>query len=185
MRGTSWNPNGRYRSQCGWPKMQPPRKQWNYLMETFVCLRWKIFLKPTRYSLGKSLAVPMNAHRARKPSCCIQISHEGLRGPVSIPSGEAQARKLLTELEHRLVEGRRKMIALAEERAGTEKLREQVIETLYRWFIHGRSRARQTSNRKERARLSRQWLYFAVCGSAGTREPFSALRFAARRRLRR
>lgn len=68
-----------------------------------------------------------------------QISREGLRGPVSIPSGEAQARKLLAELEHRLVEGRRRMIALAEERAGTEKLREQVVETLYRWFIHGKA----------------------------------------------
>jgi hypothetical protein len=67
-----------------------------------------------------------------------QIAHEGLRGPVSIPSGEEQARKLLAELDHRLVEGRRKLIRLAEERAGTEKLREQVVETLYRWFIQGK-----------------------------------------------
>jgi hypothetical protein len=67
-----------------------------------------------------------------------RIAHDGLRGPVSIPSGEAQARKLLGELEYRLAEGRRKLMTLAAERAGTEKLREQVVQTLYRWFIHGK-----------------------------------------------
>jgi hypothetical protein len=63
-------------------------------------------------------------------------TYEGLRGPVAVPSDEAQARKLLAELEHRIAEGRRKLMQLAEERAGTEKLREQVVEALYRWFIH-------------------------------------------------
>lgn len=84
---------------------------------------------------------PTHAHECAsraEAELLYQIAHEGLRGPVSIPSGEAQARKLLSELEHRLAEGRRKMIALAEERAGTEKLREQVVETLYRWFIQGK-----------------------------------------------
>ena len=85
---------------------------------------------------------PTHAHECAsraEAELLYQIAHEGLRGPVSIPSGEVQARKLLSELEHRLTEGRRKMIALAEERAGTEKLREQVVETLYRWFIQGKA----------------------------------------------
>jgi hypothetical protein len=84
---------------------------------------------------------PSHAHECAsraEAELLYQIAREGLRGPVSIPSGEAQAAKVLSELEHRLTEGRRKMIALAEERAGTEKLREQVVETLYRWFIQGK-----------------------------------------------
>ncbi len=84
---------------------------------------------------------PSHAHECAsraEAELLYQIAREGLRGPVSIPSGEAQAAKVLSELEHRLAEGRRKMIALAEERAGTEKLREQVVEALYRWFIQGK-----------------------------------------------
>jgi hypothetical protein len=84
---------------------------------------------------------PTHAHECAsraEAELLYQIAHEGLRGPISIPSGEAQARKLLNDLEHRIAEGRRMMIALAEERAGTEKLREQVVETLYRWFIQGK-----------------------------------------------
>ena len=34
---------------------------------------------------------------------------------------------------------------LAKERAGTEKLREQVLETLYRWFIDGKPTQPATS----------------------------------------
>jgi Eco57I restriction-modification methylase len=67
-----------------------------------------------------------------------QVAREGVRGPVSIPAGERECKALSHQLENRLAEGRRAVMRLAEERAGTEKLREQVLETLYRWFIHGK-----------------------------------------------
>lgn len=54
--------------------------------------------------------------------------------------------KLLNELEYRLAEGRRKLTTLAEERAGTDKLREQAVETLYRWFIHGEPRGAEAAH---------------------------------------
>lgn len=95
------------------------------------------FLEANTLFFGKK---PGRAHECAsraEAELLYQIANEGLRGPVSIPSGESQARKLLNELEYRLTEGRRKLTRLAEERAGTEKLREQVVETLYRWFIHG------------------------------------------------
>jgi hypothetical protein len=96
------------------------------------------FLEADTLFFGKK---PGRAHECAsraEAELLFKIAEEGLRGPVSIPSGEAQARKLLTELEYRLAEGRRKIVQLAEERAGTEKLREQVVDTLYRWFVHGR-----------------------------------------------
>ena len=96
-----------------------------------------ISLSLTRCFFAKNPAAPTNAPPGLKPSFFIKSLPRVCGGPVSVPSGEAQARKLLNELEYRLTEGRRKLIRLAEERAGTEKLREQVVETLYRWFIHG------------------------------------------------
>jgi hypothetical protein len=95
------------------------------------------FLEANTLFFGKK---PGRAHECAsrtEAELLYQIASIGLRGPISIPTQEPEARKLLSQLQNRLEEGRRKLIALAEERAGTEKLREQVVETLYRWFIHG------------------------------------------------
>ncbi|HEY9230694.1 MAG TPA: hypothetical protein VIS78_01070 [Blastocatellia bacterium] len=52
---------------------------------------------------------------------------------------EAECHRLAAALGTRLLEGRQRLEALAEQRAGTDKLREQVNETLCRWFIPGKT----------------------------------------------
>lgn len=104
------------------------------------------FLEANTLFFGKK---PGRAHECASRSeaeLLYQVAHEGLRGPVSIPSTEAECTKLLKELEFRLIEGRRKLIQLAEERAGTDKLREQVVETLHRWFILGKPEPFKAAN---------------------------------------
>ncbi|MHB8656273.1 MAG: hypothetical protein ACYDA9_20645 [Terriglobia bacterium] len=66
------------------------------------------------------------------------IAREGLHGPVSLPATENECRRLEKTLEARLTKARLKFDELAQVRAGTDKLREQVVDLLYRWFIHGR-----------------------------------------------
>jgi hypothetical protein len=66
------------------------------------------------------------------------IAREGLRGPVSVPTTEQGCRTLYQSLESRLSSARARFEELAKERAGSDKLREQVTELLHRWFIHGR-----------------------------------------------
>jgi hypothetical protein len=66
------------------------------------------------------------------------IAREGLRGPVSVPTTEQGCRALYQSLENRLPSARARFEQLAMERAGGDKLREQVTELLHRWFIHGR-----------------------------------------------
>lgn len=65
------------------------------------------------------------------------IAHEGLRGPVSLPATEKAGRELSRILQGRLTTARSKFEELAQQRAGSDKLREQVVDLLYRWFIHG------------------------------------------------
>jgi hypothetical protein len=104
------------------------------------------FLEATTLFFGKK---PGRAHECSsraEAELLYRIADEGLRGPVSIPSSEAEAARLLTELEDRLAEGRRELMRLAEERAGSEKLREQVVETLYRWFIHGKAQTSEAAS---------------------------------------
>jgi len=67
------------------------------------------------------------------------IADAGIRGPVSIPDREPDCRRLLRLLSDRLATGDKLIDELAEARAGDERLKEQVAETLRRWFIHGRS----------------------------------------------
>jgi methylase of polypeptide subunit release factors len=66
------------------------------------------------------------------------VAEAGLRGPVPIPDKEIDCRRVLSRLTDRLAGGGRLMNEMAETRAGDEKLKEQVAETLRRWFIHGR-----------------------------------------------
>jgi hypothetical protein len=106
------------------------------------------FFEATTLFFGKKPGQAYECSSRAEAELLYRIAHEGLRGSFSIPSEEAQCRKLLADLEYRLEEGRRKISILAEERAGTEKLREQVVEILNRWFIHGQpelASARKTS----------------------------------------
>ena len=66
------------------------------------------------------------------------IAREGLRGPVSVPTTEQGCHTLYQSLESRLSSARARFEELAKERAGSDKLREQVSELLHRWIIHGR-----------------------------------------------
>jgi hypothetical protein len=58
---------------------------------------------------------------------------------VSLPDREIDCQRVLRHLADRLSAGKKLVDEMAGARAGDEKLKEQVAETLRRWFIHGRS----------------------------------------------
>jgi hypothetical protein len=66
------------------------------------------------------------------------IATQGLRGPVSVPTREQDCVQLATALEKRLADARSRFEELAAVRAGTDELREWVVDTLYKWFVHGK-----------------------------------------------
>ncbi|MGH7916355.1 MAG: hypothetical protein ACREQE_02715 [Candidatus Binataceae bacterium] len=70
----------------------------------------------------------------------------GLRGSASLPASEEACRERLSRLEQRLIKARAEFEALAESRGGNDKAREEVVELLMHWFVHGKengiSRAR-------------------------------------------
>ncbi len=95
------------------------------------------FFEATTVYFGKKPAVSHVCASRPEAELLFAIAREGLRGPVSIPADEHEARQLLSILVSRLSEARRKVEELAEQRAGSNKLREQVTQLLYRWFIQG------------------------------------------------
>jgi hypothetical protein len=66
------------------------------------------------------------------------IASQGLRGPVSVPTDGQDCVHLATTLENRLAGARARFEELAAARAGTDELREQVVDLLHKWFVNGK-----------------------------------------------
>jgi len=97
------------------------------------------FFDPNTIYFGSKPAVSHVCANRAEAELLYVIAREGLRGPVSLPATESECETLAKRLEARLAEARLKFDELAQARAGTDKLREQVVDLLYRWFIHGRA----------------------------------------------
>ena len=96
------------------------------------------FFEATTVYFGKKPAVSHICESRAEAELIYTIAQPGLPGSVPIHVNEPEWRHTAIELEKRLTEGRRRLEELTEQRAGTDKLREQISQTLYYWFIHGR-----------------------------------------------
>jgi len=95
------------------------------------------FFEATTVYFGKKPALSHVCASRAETELVYAIAHEGLRGPVSLPATEKACRELGRLLERRITTARSKFEELAQQRAGSDKLREQVVDLLCRWFIHG------------------------------------------------
>jgi len=95
------------------------------------------WFEATTIYFGKKPAISHVCASRAEAELLAAIAREGLRGPVSVPATENKCHALSRDLEKRLTIARAKFEEMAQERAGSEKLREQVVELLHRWFIHG------------------------------------------------
>jgi hypothetical protein len=101
----------------------------------------------TTIYFGKNPAVSLVCDSRAEAELLAAIAREGVHGPISIPTTEEGCRILYERLQDRLARGRARIEALARERAGSERMRAQIVEILYRWFIHGAPpNLRKTSN---------------------------------------
>jgi hypothetical protein len=66
------------------------------------------------------------------------IAETGFHGPVRVPRSEIECRALLSRLRERLAAGRGLIEEAAANRAGSDRLREQLARILMDRFIHGR-----------------------------------------------
>jgi hypothetical protein len=95
------------------------------------------WFEATTIYFGKKPAISHVCASRAEAELLAAIAREGLRGRVSIPATENKCHALSRDLERRLTTARARFEEMAQERAGSEKLREQVVELLHRWFIHG------------------------------------------------
>jgi hypothetical protein len=91
----------------------------------------------TTIYFGRNPAVSLVCDSRAEAELLVAIAETGYRGPISIPTTEEGCRNLHRKLLDRLARARARFEELARERAGSERLQAQIVEILWRWFIHG------------------------------------------------
>lgn len=107
------------------------------------------FFEATTLYFGKKPAVNFVAASRAEAELVAEIANSGLRGRVPVPATETDCKRVSELLRRRLTEGQDRLTELAETRAGTERLREQVVDLLYRWFIQGKPAQPMTRKQSE------------------------------------
>jgi hypothetical protein len=97
------------------------------------------FLDAATVYFGKKPAVTHICDSRAEAELLAAIAGAGLRGPVSIPATESECGQLSQSLEARISQAKDKLEEIAKQYAGTDKLREQVVDVLTRWFIQGKT----------------------------------------------
>jgi hypothetical protein len=96
------------------------------------------FFEATTIYFGQKPAVSYVCASRPEAELLHAIATQGLRGPVSVPTTEKDCVRLATALENRLADARSRFEKLAAARAGTDELRERVVDLLHKWFVNGK-----------------------------------------------
>jgi hypothetical protein len=103
------------------------------------------FFEANTVFFGSKPAVSVDCSSRGQAELVHAIATSGLRGVVPVPVEPDACRELAMELSVRLSTIKERLGALAESRAGSDKIRAQVFELMYRWAINGRQSALQSS----------------------------------------
>ncbi len=91
----------------------------------------------TTLFFGKKPAVAIVCDSRAQAELLAEIANTGYRGPISIPTTEEACRSLHKRLIEHLARVRAEFERLARERAGSERLQAQIVDTLWGWFLYG------------------------------------------------
>lgn len=99
------------------------------------------FFEATTLYFGSNPAVSYICANREEADLLHAIAETGLRGSVSVPQDEAGCAALTRRLQEWLAAARERFDDLAAQRAGTDRMRDQVAQLLFQWFIQGRADA--------------------------------------------
>jgi len=96
------------------------------------------FFEASTVYFGKKPVVSLICESRAEAELVAAIAGAGLRGQISVPATEKECLSLTRQLESRLEVGTQKLEELAQQYAGTDKVRDQVTAILKQWFIVGK-----------------------------------------------
>jgi hypothetical protein len=104
------------------------------------------FFDATTLYFGKKPVTPYVCTSRAEAELLFAVSKRGLKSAIPVPDTEAECRRLARLFKERVELAQRKFEQLAEERGGTDKLREQIADLLLRWFVHGKPESKLQEN---------------------------------------
>ena len=102
-----------------------------------VLLDSPLFPDHTVY-FGRSRKEQVHCGSKSQAQLVLYLAELGVSGKLKIPGGSESANDLLGRLEARLREARTAFSELVESRTGDPRIREQLLDVLRLWFVHGR-----------------------------------------------
>ena len=87
---------------------------------------------------GRSRKEQVHCGSRSQAQLVLYLAELGVSGKLKIPGGYESANDLLGRLEARLREARTAFSELVESRTGDPRIREQLLDVLQLWFVHGR-----------------------------------------------
>ncbi len=96
------------------------------------------FFDATTVYFGKNPPISHVCSTRIEAELIADIARTGLRGPVSVPMNPRACEQVSAQLRKRLDEASSRFEELAQQYAGSDKLREQLVDLLQRWFIEGK-----------------------------------------------
>jgi hypothetical protein len=96
------------------------------------------FFEANTVFFGAKPAVSLDCNSREQAELVYAVATAGLRGAVPLPVEPDACRQLAMELSVHFSSIKDRLQMLAESRAGSDKIRAQVYELMYRWAINGR-----------------------------------------------
>ena len=93
---------------------------------------------PNTVYFGKARKSYVDCPTRGQAELVTRLANLGVTGEVKVPGGLGPAMQLLDRLNVRLDKARARFGELAESRTGDERVRQQLMEVLERWFVLGR-----------------------------------------------
>ena len=96
------------------------------------------FFEANTVFFGSKPAVSIGCDSREQAELIYAVAAAGLRGAVLVPVAPDACHELASELSARLSTIKERLQTLAESRAGSDRMRAQVFDLMYRWFVHGK-----------------------------------------------
>ena len=93
---------------------------------------------PNTVYFGKDRSVLVDCPTRGQAELVARLANLGVSGEIRMPAKLGPCFKLLARVNERLEKARARFRELAESRTGDERIREQLMEVLERWFVLGR-----------------------------------------------
>lgn len=88
---------------------------------------------------GRNRQGHLNCASRAQAELVVRLADLDISGNVELPADEKTCRRILAVLDTRIAEARERFESLAGSRTGTQKLRNEIVNLMMRWFLHGRS----------------------------------------------